>query len=1287
MDYPLQPVVKKIRPLKQCYFFTSLCESLHLRIELRIVTLSLRNQIFDNLWLSYKTVYMINFLHMKKKLVLFFAISTSGIFAQTPNIDFELGNHNNWVCGTGTFGKTNPATCNEVLPLIITSNTCQDQVPVDGTNTPFDYTQNRHTVMANKTARDPNSNNAVYCVAPLSNFPAGYTNNYSFRIGNAQGSAATGGSDLAMAESIKYTFKVTTANAGLTYMYAAFVKEASPIHPINQAPRFEIKITDQNGTLITCGYYQVIAGDTKGFKDGANDGFGQWKYTDWTKVGLDLTGYIGQNVTIEFRTTDCFPSSGTSTVNGVTTCTDWGPGSHSAYAYIDLYTTPIQIISPPVCANQASVQLCAPAGYATYQWPSGQPGINPPLDQQCVTITLPKAGDVYTVNMTSVAGGCPTSTTITLSGSDFTVKDVAICNGAGPTKLTATPTTTGNYDFKWAPATFLDNPNIQNPTFTPGTTTTYTVTMSDKNLANCNQVKKMTVTVGASFTVSTADAEICEGEQATLTATGADAYTWKDNAGTTLPATPTITVSPTTTTTYTVTGTSATATCPGNPTAIATVTVRKKPVVAVTDQTICVGESAKLNGSVTGGGSTGTWIGGGGTFTPNRSSLTASYKPTPAEETAGTVTLTLESEDPAGPCVKDSKTMTITIVPAVTSDAGPDQNICEGSTVTLSAKFGGAATGGSWTTSGSGTFSVITDPNAVYTPSAGDIASGKVTLKFTVTNGTNSTCPGGIDNMDIIIDKLPTVSAGADQTICIGDAATLGGSIGGSATSATWTGGTGTFSPNNTTLTAKYTPSAAEIAAGKVTLTLTTNAPGKCPAKDSKTTITINPVATVEAGPDQKICIGGTVTLAGIVGGGAVSGSWSGGTGVYAPNSSTANATYTPSKAEEAAGKVILTFTTNDPPGPCPAVSDIMTINIDQLPVAIAGDPGAICAGDQIKLNGKIKGAATEGTWSGGNGVFSKNNKDLTGTYTPTPQEIAAGKVTLKLTTNATGLCPVDVDSVTIIINPNPVIKFAVDTPKACPPHCVDFFDSTTAVGTNIVKWDWDFGIKGGANGTVKNPKEICYTIPGFYDVTLTATSDKGCHSTLKKTEMIETYQVPVANFTANPNPVTLYDPTIHFFDQSTSDVKSWTWNLGDGKIVSPNIKNPTHQYTVGVSGTYMVKLFVVNANGCVDSTRHPVEVLPEFTFFIPNAFTPTRADGTNDTFFGKGVGIVKYHIWIFDRWGNMVFNTADIDTGWDGRANNGVDVAQQDVFVWKVQLTDVFGKKHDYIGTVTIVK
>ncbi|HET6228158.1 MAG TPA: PKD domain-containing protein, partial [Bacteroidia bacterium] len=557
---------------------------------------------------------------------------------------------------------------------------------------------------------------------------------------------------------------------------------------------------------------------------------------------------------------------------------------------------------------------------------------------------------------------------------------------------------------------------------------------------------------------------------------------------------------------YTVTGTSTTATCPGNPDASATVTVKLKPIVIVNDLTICRGESAKLTGQILGGATTGKWIGGMGKFVPNRNALNATYTPTVEEQDSTKITLTLESEDPEGPCGKESKSMVINVIPAVTSDAGPDQTICEGESVTLNGVFGGAATQGRWT-NGTGTFTPSANsPTAQYKPSVTEEKNGKAVLRFEVTNGSNATCPGGIDEMIINIDKMPTVSAGADQFICFDKEAKLVGSIGGSAKTATWKDGQGVFTKDNKTLDATYKPSASEIAAGSVTLTLVTDPFGKCPTKESKTTI---------------------------------------------------------------------------------------------------------------------------------------------------------------------------------YIYPEPKVVFTVDTPKACPPHCVNFTDSSFVAGSDVTKWFWNFG----KDTSTKQHPSICFPLSGFYDVSLTATSDKGCSATLKKDQYIETYKVPKADFIANPWEVSKYDPTIQFHDRSSSDVISWKWDLGDGKIVSPKNRDPRHQYEVGVSAVYNVKLFVVNNNGCVDSTMHPVEVLPEFAFYIPNAFTPNRVDGTNDTFYGKGVGIVSYHLWIFDRWGNMVFNSPDIDAGWDGRANNGEAVAQQDVYVWKVKLTDIFGKRHDYIGTVTLVR
>ena len=1222
--------------------------------------------------------------------LVFFFLTCKG-FSQgnCNNVGFEDGTTSNWVCGSGTYGVKSPTSCTQKFPINITTTGCLDGSK-DNPLSPANTATCRHSIMTSASGTDINSNNVVPCLAPGNLFPSG-TNSYSFRIGNAVGSAdATNGSELAYAENIKYSMKVSTDNAGLTYMYAAFLNANG--HRENEAPRFEIKVTHLvNGKeeLITCGYYQVVANATNpDFIQGAKTSDGYWYYTKWKKVAMDLSNYIGEMVTVEFTTADCYPTKGMSINNNNgkidTVCNGWGAGSHSAYAYIDLYCTKVEIPSPVICANKPSVEICAPPGYISYQWPSGQPGIQPPLDKQCVTIKNPKAGDVYTVNMISSAvGNCKSTAKLTLQGNDFKINDTAVCIGSKPFKLNAVTNNTGKFTWKWEPQKNLDRYDVPNPTFdstlTPGTTT-YTVTMIDEVLSNCNQVKTVKVTVGASFTVKTSDVTICEGETATLNASGADDYTWQPGGATGA----TITVTPTSTITYTVTGKSNTATCPGDDKSEATVTVKLKPVVDVKDITICKGDTAKLNGSVTQGGSTGSWTGGTGVFIPNRSVLNAGYIPSSAEITAGSVQLTLESEDPAGPCPSVSKVMTLTIVPPVTADAGKDDTICEGSTVTLAAKFGGAATGGKWS-GGTGTFSPdANSPEAVYTPGAADITAGKVTLTFSATNASNASCPGGKDEMTIFINKKPVVDAGPMQTICFGTFATLAGSISGGATSATWSGGTGTFQPNNKSLTPKYTPSGTEMSAGKVTLTLTTNASGKCPAASDTTSVIINPLATIDAGAHQVTCVGTPVQLAGIVGGGAISGTWTGGSGTYSPNNQTANAIYTPTAAEEKSGKIILTFTSNDPPGPCPAVSDTMSISIDQLPVAIAGDVRSICAGELIKLNGKVTGAASSGTWSGGQGIFSKNNNDLTGTYKPTPQEIAAGKVTLILTTKKVGLCPVDIDSVTHLINAVPVVKFAVDTPKACPPHCVSFFDSSSVTGGTLTKWLWNFGID---SSKIKNPKGICFEKPGKYDVSLTVISDKQCKATLKKDVYIETYSKPHAAFTANPWQVNLYDPTIQFLDQSSSDVVMWTWDLGDGKIISPKTKNPLHKYEVNLPYKYIVKLFVMNDHGCVDSVSHPVEVLPEFTFYIPNAFTPTRTDGTNDTFFGKGVGIVDYHIWIFDRWGNMIFDTTDMGHGWDGRAHNGADVAQQDVYVWKVLLKDIFGKRHEYIGTVTLVK
>src|SRR5690606_38051684 len=132
-------------------------------------------------------------------------------------------------------------------------------------------------------------------------------------------------------------------------------------------------------------------------------------------------------------------------------------------------------------------------------------------------------------------------------------------------------------------------------------------------------------------------------------------------------------------------------------------------------------------------------------------------------------------------------------------------------------------------------------------------------------------------------------------------------------------------------------------------------------------------------------------------------------------------------------GTVTLTLTTNDPAGPCVAVSDVVVITIDPAPTVDAGSPQTICAGDDVTLSGTIGGSATTATWStiSGDGNFDDANS-LTATYTPGPGDILAGSVSFVLTTGATASCDPVSDTVVVTITPPPTTANAGPDKTVC---------------------------------------------------------------------------------------------------------------------------------------------------------------------------------------------------------------------------------------------------------------
>jgi hypothetical protein len=529
-------------------------------------------------------------------------------------------------------------------------------------------------------------------------------------------------------------------------------------------------------------------------------------------------------------------------------------------------------------------------------------------------------------------------------------------------------------------------------------------------------------------------------------------------------------------------------------------------VNANADQTVCAASpNVTLAGSIGGSATSGTWSGGTGTFNPNNTTLNAVYTPTAAEITAGTITLTLTTNDPPGTCTAATDQMVITINPSPIVNAGPDQAVCASApTITLAGSIGGAATSGTWS-GGAGTFNPgNTSLNATYTPTAAEIATGAVTLVLT-TDDPAGPCGPATDQLVISINPVATANANTDQTVCASSPnVTLAGSVGGAATSGTWSGGSGTFNPNNTALNATYTPSAAEITAGTVTLILTTNDPaGPCTAATDDVVITINPVATVSAGPPLTMCSDAGATMAGSFGGSATSATWTtSGSGTFSNNTPTA--VYTPSAADITAGSVSLTYTTNDPAGPCPAVSASTTLTIYKA-VVITTQPANtnVCASFPADLSVVAIGDGLTYQWYKGTpptGVPVSNSANISGAQSPTlhfNQASLPDDGSYYVVISGTAPCPPVTSAVrTLNVDQAIIISTQPLSQTLCTGSSVTFTVVADANGDPLsYQWRKNGVAIPGATGATLTIPGITAADAGSYDVVITGPAGYSCSS------------------------------------------------------------------------------------------------------------------------------------------------------------------------------------------------
>jgi gliding motility-associated-like protein len=858
----------------------------------------------------------------------------------------------------------------------------------------------------------------------------------------------------------------------------------------------------------------------------------------------------------------------------------------------------------------ATVQLNGTGG-GTYAW-TGPNGFTSSIQNPTITAATMAAAGVY--NLTATNAGCVStaSTTVVMNALPTVNAGTAqtICSGASVT-LAATGATT----YSW------NNGVTQNVAFTPVATTTYTVTGTT---AGCTNTSTVTVTVNPIPPVNAGTPQtICIGLPVTLSAVGATTYSWNNGVTQDIP------FYPITTSTYTVTGTSLGCTNTSN----VLVTVNPLPIVnAGTDITICDGTSITLSGS---GASTYSWSNGavdGVSFTPP----------------LGNTSITVTGTDING-CINNDQ-LTLNVNPNPTPIITGPNSYCSGGYATISAdqvyttylwnngstnsfidviESDGPSTLSVTNSFGcqgtSPAFSIVENPVIVYNSSiavcqgqsatihgVAQTIAGTYSQTFTAANGCDS-----MSNVTLTLNSLPIINAGNDVTVCQGSSVTLNAN------------GANTYSWNNSVINnVAFTPNV-----GSTVYSVTGTNLNGCVNSDDLIVL-VNPTPIVNAGGNISICIGNSVTLSGA---GADSYSWD--------NGVTDGVLFIPATSG------ITTYTVTGTTIAGCINSDQIIVTVNALPNVNAGNDQVICEGNSVVLTGS--GAATY-SWSGGvnNGVqfvpiLGSTNFTVVGTS-------AAG-------------CTAS-DQVNIVVNPNPIVTFTSDITTGCAPLAVNL--SNTTLNSSNCTWTLSNGLTFTNCGSIP----VIFTQAGCYDVALTTTNSNGCTSSLAIPSFICVQALPDAEFTASPNPVTTDNTLVNFTNES-SGADSYSWNFGDDSALSTQ-SDPFHVFPDNSEANYMVTLIASTSFGCIDSAMAIIEVQEGLLYYIPNTFTPD-GDLFNQTFkpiFTSGFDPFDYTLLIFNRWGEIVFESRNPEIGWDGTygGNHEIGLCQEGVFTWKIEFKTI---------------
>lgn len=671
------------------------------------------------------------------------------------------------------------------------------------------------------------------------------------------------------------------------------------------------------------------------------------------------------------------------------------------------------------------------------------------------------------------------------------------------------------------------------------------------------------------------------------------------------------------------------------------VTISTGGVTATNTGPYCAGGTISLQAS---SGLTYSWVGPNG-FTSTIQNPTITNITTANAGSYGVVV--------TGTGCTDTAYTTVVINPAITPNAGLDDTVCFGSPFSLNGSLTIATDSKIWNFLATG---ITPTPNVTFSPNFTSLTPtvnvSQPGLYRFILKETNTLCGAFRDTVSIYVKKMdittqitsPSCFGYSDGEILLGGNQAQEYSFD---NSVTWT--------NN--------PLGTGFTAGNYTVCVRDN--NLC--KACSTVVITDPVAIgVSTSNDTLICQNGTGYLsASATGGSTYDFHW---TNITSTNDSVyvnpiSDSTYYV-QAESENG--------------CLSAIDSIIVAV-RLPIAgIISPQDTVCPGYPATFS--VTG--NDGFGSPYNFIWSDGSTGtgVSNTIFVTPSTDSVYTVTI---TDGCESSPLVLTTKVVLAPlPIPLIQIPDGVDKKCEIADFQVLNITDSLMSQSVIWN----VSNGLSSTNSDTLDVFGLSAGSYDIQLIVATPQGCIDSTTFYNFLIVHPQPISLFKFSPNPVYMFNPNVSFSNNSSGAV-SYIWNIDQGTPSFSQLENPTTILPDGETGEYYVSLEVTSEFGCKDTSIQKIVVMPEVIIYAPNTFTPDNDE--HNQHWGihiEGIDVTDFNLLIFNRWGEIIWESNDPSATWDGTYNGRI--ISQGTYSWIVRAKDLLNDgKYEFNGFINIIR